>query len=228
MGDRTISFIKKGMWLFWMYILYQLISIPMILPASKKLRRELTINLELFKIICLIIGVVASLLLIRYIWKQYEGDFKPKVTFLKQWTLKQRILIYAILLVAMVGFGYLATFGPNSDNQDMLGLIFDRNKWSMIISVVIFGPIIEELIFRGMLQKLFFKEITTKWQFALYIIISTGLFVWIHGPALNLEMVPYITMGLVFSSAYLLLGDIKYDISLHMINNIIAVISMFL
>lgn len=209
--------------IIWAFFLYQLSSIPFILATTGRIVKS-----EWEKNVAIVVGIILSILLIRYLWKEFDGDFQPEITFMKDWKKSQKVWIYLILLILLIGGGYLAGFLPSSNNQAGIEEMFQGNKWSTIIPVVVFGPIIEELIFRGLLQKLFFKRITTKLQLLLYLIISIVLFVGIHGPAMNLEMVSYILMGVVFSLAYVLLGDIKYNISLHIINNAIGILSLFL
>lgn len=224
MKDNVIKFGKKILWFVWIFFLYDLTMIPIIIPYLKK---RLANNWWVV-LISLVVGIIVSILLIRYIWKHFNGNFNPQVTFMKSWTGKQKIVIYLILLFVIVVGGYFAGMLPTADNQTEIEKMFQKNPTSVMISTVFLSPIIEELIFRGAIQKLFFRKIETKWQMILYITLSTALFVWAHGPQFNLEMVPYILMGVTFSSAYVLLGDIKYDISLHMINNILGTIGIFL
>lgn len=221
MFKKVFNFGNKVLWMFGIYILYQLAMVPFLLPSIRKFNWTLNV---LFGVI----GVALSLMLVIYIWKHFDGDFKVQVPFIKKWTKKKKILVYLILLVILLVGGYLAGFLPTADNQTEIEKMFQKNQLVIVISTVVCAPFIEELIFRGILQKLFFQKIETKRQMILYVIISTGLFVWIHGPQFNLEMIPYILMGLIFSLTYILLGDIKYDISLHMINNVVAMIFLFL
>ncbi|KRN98892.1 CPBP family intramembrane glutamic endopeptidase [Companilactobacillus kimchiensis] len=222
MKTKIWEFSRKAIWLFGIFILYQLTQVPFIIPTLKK------IHSSWVQAILIIVGVILSILLVRYIWRSFNGDLNPKVNFLPNWNLKQRIWIYLILLVALLGLGYLAGDLPTSSNQTEIEKMFQGNRWAILIAVNLCGPVIEELIFRGTLQKLFFNKMENLWQMGAYVVISTGLFVWIHEPAMNLQMVPYILMGLVFSLAYVLLGNIKYDISLHIINNIVSSIGIIL
>lgn len=219
--ERSYSIGKGLLLMVWFYFLYQVSAIPMVIPTLKTIK-ELWIKIILF-----VLGIVLSYLLMKYIWDYFAGDFHPDVEFLPSFDRKHKVVIYiilAILLLVLVGWSSYVV--PTSDNQSEIIDMFGKGKWNTIVSVVALGPIIEELIFRGALQKLFFRRIETKWQMGLYIIISTALFTWIHGTPFNAQMIPYLVMGVIFSSSYVLLGDIKYDISLHILNNLISIIMM--
>lgn len=221
--EQNYSTGKKILLMIWFYFLYQVSSVLMAIPSVKTVK-ELWLRSVLF-----ILGFVLSILLIRHLWGYFAGDFHPEIKFLPSFNRKKKIIIYIILMILLIGLvGWSSNVVPTSDNQAEINSMFGKDKWGMAISVVILGPIIEELIFRGALQKLFFNQIKTKWQMVLYVIVSTALFVWIHGTPFNSQMIPYLIMGVIFSISYVLLDDIRYGISLHVLNNLIAVILMFL
>lgn len=217
------SLVKKIAWFIWLYIVYMIVSIPTILSTTKKFNNNWWLN-----IVYIIIGSILSIVFIRYLWKKFDG-YRPEVTFIRSWTKKQRIGIYISLLITLVVGEYLLPFVlSTSDNQNTIEKMFQVNRVSIVLSAVIFGPIIEELIYRGVFQKLFFQKIRTNWQFIVYVLLSAMIFTAIHGDSFSLDLLPYTFMGIIFATGYVLLRDIKYSISFHIINNIIAMISLFL
>ncbi|MDC2805123.1 CPBP family intramembrane glutamic endopeptidase [Leuconostoc suionicum] len=89
-----------------------------------------------------------------------------------------------------------------------------------LFHAVLLGPLLEELVFRG----LFIKTSDSKLMFYLKMLLSSVLFSSIH-MAYGFEMFPfiyYIIMGIIFSLVYWLGKKLQYSIFLHIIINVIA------
>jgi len=148
-----------------------------------------------------------------------------KTPFFVNITTKQKWLIYICLLILLILSGFL-DFLPTADNQIEIVKSFKADPVGVAISTIIFAPFNEELLLRSALQKLFFPVLDSKVKTVLYVLVSSFVFGYLHVLAINLQIIPYMAMGMVFSLAYVLLKNVKYDISLHIINNLMAVIAL--
>jgi len=85
--------------------------------------------------------------------------------------------------------------------------------WMLAISAVFITPIVEELVFRGVLTNLFFKQ---EW---LKIILSGVVFGSLHSSSTLPSFMIYVTMGLILATVYRLSGKIQDSIILHFLIN---------
>lgn len=92
----------------------------------------------------------------------------------------------------------------------------------VILLVVIVGPIMEEVIFRGFLNKILFKH----WRLV-GIIFSSLLFGAAHVPTNLPSWLIYAGGAFVFAYLYEKTDDLAYPIILHILNNAIASLNYF-
>ncbi|AVK62813.1 CPBP family intramembrane metalloprotease [Lactobacillus sp. CBA3606] len=85
--------------------------------------------------------------------------------------------------------------------------------WLMAIGAVFLTPIMEELVFRGALTNLFFKQ---EW---LKIGLSGLVFGSLHSSSTIPSFLMYVMMGLVLASVYRLSGKIQNSIIIHFLIN---------
>lgn len=140
-------------------------------------------------------------------------------------------------IIAAAFFGMLALAGlvaviyeeigvtGESANENLINELLDSpGKWLMILSVVLFAPIIEELIFR----KLFIDtcEIKFKLNPTIAIIISTVLFAFIHVTDIeSLKFIfQYMALALPICMAYHYSNNNIFVVTIvHVINNFMSV-----
>lgn len=94
--------------------------------------------------------------------------------------------------------------------------------WMMAISAVFLTPIVEELVFRGVLTNLFFKR---EW---LKVLLSGLVFGSLHSSSTLPSFLIYVMMGLILATVYRLSGKISAAIILHFIINLAAMSVMVL
>lgn len=154
-------------------------------------------------------------------------DFKD---FIKNF--KRNVGIIGGAFVGMFALAYIVMFiydtlgeSGNSNNENIINLLLDSpGRWLMIISVVVFAPILEEIIFR----KLFIDtcELRFKLNPAIAIIISTVLFAFIHVTDLeSLKFIfQYMALALPICVAYHYSNNNIYVVTVvHIINNFLSV-----
>lgn len=140
-------------------------------------------------------------------------------------------LISCYILSAVVAYIYeiLGVSGV-SDNQDTINLALNSSaKIPMIISVVIFAPIVEEILFR----KLLFGTLEENFKFpsVVVIIISTLVFSLIHvaGGGNLIYIFQYIPLAFVITFSYYISNrNIFVPMGIHFLNNLISVIAVYL
>lgn len=90
--------------------------------------------------------------------------------------------------------------------------------WQMFIMIVLVAPVVEELLFRGLL--LFSgKQLETTWP---RVIMSALLFGAIHNPTNIQSVYTYVGMGFIFSYAAKRTQSIEAPIVYHFLNNLLA------
>ena len=130
-----------------------------------------------------------------------------------------------IWLPALVWFLSLVVqfFLPNdpSVNQQMaIDLTLSQPLFSFF-AVVIFAPLTEELIFRGMLARYLFPK-QDKSKQVLFLLVSSVLFALIHFPGDVQQFLVYASLGFSLGLAYISRKGLVYSISLHALNNLVS------
>ena len=131
-----------------------------------------------------------------------------------------------IWLPALVWFLSLVVqfFLPNnpSVNQQMVtDLTLSQPLFSFFV-VVIFAPLTEELIFRGMLARYLFPKQDNSKQTMIFLLVSSVLFAFIHFPGDVQQFLVYASLGFSLGLAYISGKGLIYSISLHALNNLVS------
>lgn len=109
---------------------------------------------------------------------------------------------------------YLAASLSKVSNDD--GTIEYYSVFLLILGVVIIAPILEEIVFRGLMRQL----ISNKYC---YIVISSLLFSIIHSPENSYLFLGFFISGVLFSSSYIKTNNLVIPTCIHLINNLIAI-----
>ncbi|MDO4433805.1 MAG: CPBP family intramembrane metalloprotease [Alysiella sp.] len=108
----------------------------------------------------------------------------------------------------------------------IMQLVANLPMFMMVVDIVLFAPIFEELVFRG----IFFHYFNTK-NFGsrlTALLISAMTFAAAHtGGELNLDGLVYLGMGLTLGTVYLHTRDLRYPILVHIVNNAVAVSQLY-
>ena len=126
-------------------------------------------------------------------------------------------LVWALVIVA-------ENFLPNdpSVNQQIVSQLTVAQPVFGFFMVVVFAPLTEELIFRGMLARYLFPKQNNGKQTALFLLVSSVLFALIHFPGTLQQFLVYASLGLSLGLAYVSRKGLLYSISLHALNNLIG------
>lgn len=92
----------------------------------------------------------------------------------------------------------------------------DRDLMIYLGLSITFGPIVEELLFRG----LFYKHLRKRFGMLFCFVISTAMFMFVHGTTEHLPVTLALSMLICF--VYEITGNMRYCILLHVLNNLVS------
>ena len=135
-----------------------------------------------------------------------------------------------LLIIFLIALGTIAInlvigivfekIGVKMDNQNTIVSMFNEHKIIIALLACVFGPVIEEFVFRYSLGTL----INNKYAF---LIVSSLLFGIIH--AIGVATILYVFLGAMFGLVYLKYNkNVVASIIIHALNNIASIIIMFL
>ena len=131
--------------------------------------------------------------------------------------------LLGIYIVTRIGAMVMMWEGvSNSTNQEIIENAH-MNPFVLITVTVIMAPIVEELIFRGLLMGRVFNP-----DSIVGLILSSLLFGLVHMPNSIGVWIIYAGMGFILGTVYRKFQKLEYCIMAHMINNSIAVSMMLL
>ena len=110
---------------------------------------------------------------------------------------------------------------PSVNQQTAIDLTLSQPLFSFF-AVVIFAPLTEELIFRGMLARYLFPKQDNSKQTLLFLLVTSVLFALIHFPGTLQQFLVYASLGLSLGLAYVSRKGLLYSISLHALNNLVS------
>lgn len=137
------------------------------------------------------------------------------------------LVLHGVLAIsAAIGVAYIVSrIDPELTIKMMNERIMDddgslMDKIYNIISAVILAPIVEELIFRGVM----FNRIKMKWGVTKAIIISSVLFGILH---MNLAIAGAVLFGVMMCIVYMKTHNILVTMSIHFVNNLTGIFGSF-
>lgn len=142
---------------------------------------------------------------------------------------KGLLLILAVFALAYatseLGELWLEVLGQDTTaNQQLLEEKFRRLPMVYVIcSTGIFAPVTEEVLFRGFVMKKLFGR-----QVWLGLVVSSLFFAWMHGPTNLPSWLIYGGAGFWLGWIYKKTDHLAYPIAVHLINNLISVLSFYL
>ena len=125
-----------------------------------------------------------------------------------------------ILLLQLMGASLGA--GHTSDNQEALNKLMKTSGKQIYAMLCLLAPICEELIYRGFFfQALQLKK--GKFEKIVGVILSGLLFAFVHDPKVDVFFISYFLMGAVLAGLYAWTENLTISMTVHALNNIIAV-----
>ncbi|UQS81670.1 CPBP family intramembrane metalloprotease [Bombilactobacillus folatiphilus] len=216
MTSSKFSLFLKRLWFLAVYLLlYLLAQIPTAVPVW--FPHHHTVKLIVCLILILIVLMVALIALLNY---SYHRLPPLKTIWL---TPRYKLLLFVVLFIGLLTIGWLSNVLPTSTNEQDLQLMNRQSPWLTNLYTIIFAPIVEEYIFRGLFFKYFFPQLKSNCQIFCAIFCSGFAFGFMHVSAFNLTLIPYVLAGMLLAFSYVLYhGKMRYNIALHFLNNFLA------
>jgi membrane protease YdiL (CAAX protease family) len=171
--------------------------------------------------------VITELFLLGLLWLYLRKGERLAAVHLDRWSklpLAHTVGMAVFLIGAGLAFNwaYGEYIVPNIEVQAELRRLFAAipdtalNTVLLFATIAVVAPLLEEILFRGLLQNSFSKQMPA-W-------LAIGLSALIFG-AMHMDlyaMPPLVLMGAIFGVIYHLTGSLRVTIVLHMINNAAA------
>ena len=151
-------------------------------------------------------------------WKWYQKDLELEI---KNTKLTSSICLPSVLLLAFIIFQQLVPI-DSSANQNTAVQLIQQQPGFAFFYIVIFAPILEELLVRGFLAKFLFPDQKSLVKILIYLTLSSSLFSLLHMPGNLVQFLVYFILGAIFGLGYLAKKDLRYAMGLHLANNLIA------
>lgn len=133
------------------------------------------------------------------------------------------VVIVWILFIALQIYLNQRNALPQSANQQTVVEFSKAMPVWMALDAIVFAPIIEEILFRGFFFNWFFNSSDKRIQL-LGVFFSGAVFGAVHDISSFLGWLVYAVMGWLLALTYAYTKDIRYNIGLHMFNNLISLI----
>ncbi|MFC6260840.1 CPBP family intramembrane glutamic endopeptidase [Levilactobacillus fujinensis] len=141
-------------------------------------------------------------------------------------TVTELIGFFLLMLAVQYAWTFLISMHvlSNPANQKALtSQVIQLPFWNLAYSIL-FAPIIEELIFRGIFLNYFFRGNSRTLNF-LGVFMSGLIFGYLHTMSLTPTLIMYAGLGWVLGAAYLHFRDIRYNTMLHFLNNAMSLMA---
>ena len=180
------------------------------------------------QMISTLITLILSIYLVRDTLKRSFRYFKTRIGDNSKVIIRGLLTMYGLNIVLSLII-YMISGESTTGNQELIESGFSVYPVLYAFTAVIFAPIVEELIFRGVL----YQELRSKNSYKLPIIISSLSFGLIHTLPIYLSggnsvemlfLLIYTAMGFILTMVYEKIGSIYSSITLHLLNNLIATI----
>lgn len=171
--------------------------------------------------------VISSLMMLGLLWLYLRKEDRISIIRLdrwSQWSLYKTVGVAALLIGAGLGFNYAygAYVIPDIEMQEQLRKLFAAipdtyaNSALLFVAIAVIAPLLEELLFRGLLQNAFARKLPIWAAIALSALVFGAMHMDFYA------MPPLMLMGAIFGVIYHLTGSLRVTIVLHMINNAAA------
>ncbi|NWK85275.1 CPBP family intramembrane metalloprotease [Staphylococcus sp. GSSP0090] len=234
------NIVKRDFWLIPIYLLANNIMPLLLFAAISIVYSVFNFKNEAFitdENILILGGVLAEIVILLSFYAMHLKDRLMPTIHQRMETLPKYLFIVVATYIITLGlnslYDWMMEYLPKAlqysetQNQMLLEKMFE-NHWMLpflFIDIVIFTPIIEELLFRHLLIHELGKKIT----YTVATILSTILFAGVHvlGATSPFEIGSYLIIGAGLAFVYMKSGmNLTVSISLHALNNLISFIAI--
>lgn len=179
-------------------------------------------------------NVISSILILLYVIYKCKDLLKNNLSKIQKGFIKKLFIRYAILLISVGVLNVSISFLVKTTSSNQVAIEQALNSNFLLTSFIacIFAPIVEEIIFR----EIIFKKFNAKFNVFIASFISSVLFGFVHiipslinGSYLEvLYIITYSTLGFILFNASYKDKNIISSIALHMLNNVVGVLLIFI
>lgn len=187
------------------------------------------LNMVWLELIVSLVGLFLAAGIIYWLYKKYQSYASTDTHTLtgKDWLWNIGYFILIRIVVIVFSIFIVRIYGEEfTDNDQVIINVLDQGSTifviSMLITITFIAPLIEELVFRGMMTHYLFNG-RQDW---LVVLVSSLAFSMLHLSGNWLSFALYFAMGIVLHLAYFRRGSIKDAMIVHALNNILASISL--
>ncbi len=196
-------------------------------PTNRDEMVKAATDLPLIALPTVISLIVAGMIMLLLLWLYLRPSGRYDAIRLNQWSDLNWVNTIGIS-VALVGAGLLFNYlygtyvFPDIEMQEQVRQMFAAipktplNWVILFMTVAIIAPLLEELLFRGLLQ----NSLANRMPIWAAILLSAAIFAAVH---MQLYAFPALmALGAVFGYIYHITGSLRVTILLHMVNNAAA------
>lgn len=204
-------------------IVYSMILIVPHIDGIKHTNISLGIIISLYTLL----GIL-SFIVFKDLYKEGLEEWKKSVIKTMIIILVMYILKIILTIIASIPLGIFFPEYESINSNNIAEVIKMFPAPIVLIALGILGPIVEEMIFRGILVGKLKKYIPS----TICVIVSSILFMFIHIHVLSIQeflyCLPYLVAGLLYSILYLKTKNITLSMILHIINNFFPLLLMII
>lgn len=204
-------------------------------------KRQITLNASTtIALYALTFGLFLLVLwVLQTVYRKGQPENTPFTIFRWRRALQIKWILCSLpYLAAMLSLGWMFDFfmqwGADSNtthttsNQALIAqMVAVLPPAIMVFNIVIFAPIGEELLFRGIFSN-YFVSPYKRFYLIISWILSSSLFAALHLSSINApEFALYACMGLLLGGVYWHTKDLRYAIGVHMANNAVGTIGLY-
>lgn len=160
--------------------------------------------------------IVAAIII--FVFKRIKKEPSQKFTK-KTWT----IVAIATVLTLLINVATVPFMRSSNENVQALQLVANNSIVILVIFSIFVAPILEEIIFRGIFMNWFFVD-----KPFISILLSGLIFGYVHAPFSPgtdwVYALSKILLGIVLAAVYYRTKNIKADITVHFLNNFLAIL----
>jgi membrane protease YdiL (CAAX protease family) len=218
---KVVEILKNCLWLVLLFLMDQVVSIPQLIAMYT------SPNPIILGLLLVMYGLTAGAVIF-FLYQFYRHKIKVNHSRFGNYRLDGKRFRFMLLIVVLwITFMFLQVWYTNlfdigtSRNQSAIEQLFNQTPlWTFVDGVVI-APIMEELIFRGLFFEFFFKGDRPAVK-VVGILINGAVFGALHDTGLSFPI--YAMMGCLLAWTYVHTKDLKYSMSIHILNNLISFI----
>lgn len=192
------------------------IPLSILVVTKADLGKNFESYIKIAPMISIVLMIITATILIIVFKKSQKFTTEPFTS--KTWL----TIIIGIVLALAINYMTVPFMKGQNSNVDALQTLGQNSQALLIFSVLIFSPIFEEILFRGILMNWFFAN-----KPIISILLSGIIFGIAHAPISQstdwIYALSKILLGVLLAAIYYRTKNIKADMTVHFLNNFLSI-----